>query len=113
MIKVYHNPRCGKSREALAYLDEKGQAYEVVEYMKTPITPDELTEVIDALDIDAEDLIRKNEAEWKDNFQDLELTEEEYILAMIEYPKLMQRPIVLKGEKAVIGRPKEEIDKLL
>lgn len=113
MIKVYHNPRCGKSREALAYLDDKGQVYEVVDYMKTPITPNELTEVLDALDLDAEELIRKNEADWKEHFKDLELTEEEYVLAMIEYPKLMQRPIILKDQKAVIGRPKEEIDKLL
>lgn len=113
MIKVYHNPRCTKSREALAYLDEKGAEYEVVEYMKEPLTPMDLESILEALDMTAIELIRKNEADWKENFADKELEEDEVMLAMIEYPKLMQRPIVMNGGKAVVARPAQEIDKVL
>lgn len=113
MIRVYHNPRCTKSREALAYLDEKGLEYEVVEYMKEPLTPMDLESVLEALDMSAEDLIRTNESVWKDDFKGKELDEDELILAMIEHPKLMQRPIVLNSGKAVVARPAEEIEKVL
>lgn len=113
MIRVYHNPRCTKSREAVKYLEEKGQKAEIVEYMKDPLTPNELEVVLDALDMVPMELIRTNEAEWKELFKDKELDEDELILAMIEYPKLMQRPIVMKGDKAVVARPATEIDQLL
>ncbi len=113
MIKVYHNPRCGKSREALKYLDEKGLEYEVVEYMKEPLTAGQLEGVLEQLDMNADELIRTNEAIWKEEFKGKELDDEELILAMIEHPKLMQRPIVVKGNKAVVARPAEEIENLL
>lgn len=113
MIKVYHNPRCGKSREALKYLDEKGLEYEVVEYMKEPLTAGQLEGILEQLDMNADELIRTNEAIWKEEFKGKELDDEELILAMIEHPKLMQRPIVVKGNKAVVARPAEEIENLL
>lgn len=113
MIQVYHNPRCSKSREALAYLDEKGVDYEVVLYMDESMTPMQMESILDALDMSAIELIRKNEDVWKEEFKDKELDEDEVMLAMIEYPKLMQRPIVVNGSKAVIARPKEEIEKVL
>lgn len=113
MIRVYHNPRCAKSREAVQYLEEKGEKAEIVEYMKDPLTPNELEIILDALDMVPMELIRTNEAEWKAEFKEKELDDDELILAMIEFPKLMQRPIVMKGDKAVIARPATEIDKLL
>lgn len=113
MIRVYHNPRCTKSREAVQYLEEKGVKAEIIEYMKDPLTPNELEVILDALDMEAIELIRKNEAEWKAEFKDKELDDDELILAMIEYPKLMQRPIVMNGDKAVVARPATEIDQLL
>lgn len=113
MIKVYHNPRCTKSREALAYLEEKGVEVEVVEYLKEPLTPNELEVVLDALDMEPMDLIRTNEAIWKEEFKGKELDDDELVLAMIEFPKLMQRPIVVNGDKAVVARPAEEIEKVL
>lgn len=113
MIRVYHNPRCTKSREALAYLENKGLEYEVVEYMKEPLTPMDVESVLEALDMSAEELIRTNETIWKDEFKGKELDEDELVLAMIEHPKLMQRPIVLNAGKAVIARPAEEIEKVL
>lgn len=115
MIKVYHNPRCRKSREALAYLEEKGVSLEVRHYMKDEesMTPSELEEVLDALNMDALDLVRKNEALWKEEYRDLELGEDEIILAMIENPRLMERPIILNGDKAVVARPAEKAEEVL
>jgi arsenate reductase len=107
MITVYHNPRCRKSREALAHLDEKGAQYNVRLYMndEESMTAAELEEVLDALDMDALELVRTNESLWKEEYKHLELDEEEIILAMIEHPRLMERPIILKGGKAVVARP--------
>ena len=115
MIKVYHNPRCRKSREALAYLEEKGVSFEVRRYMKDEesMTASELEEVLDALNMDALDLVRKNEALWKEEYRDLELGEDEIILAMIENPRLMERPIILNGDKAVVARPAEKAEEVL
>jgi arsenate reductase len=113
MVKIYHNNRCGKSREALKMLEEKGIQHEVVDYMKTPISEEELEGVLEKLDMDAIDLVRNKEAEWKEHFKGKELDEAEVILAMIEYPKLMERPIVVQGENAVVARPAEKMDQIL
>lgn len=115
MIKVYHNPRCRKSREALAYLEGKGASFEVRQYMKDEesMTAIELEEVLDALNMDAIDLVRKNEVLWKEEFRDLELGEDEIILAMIENPRLMERPIIMNGDKAVVARPAEKAEEVL
>lgn len=115
MIKVYHNPRCRKSREALAYLEEKGISFKVRQYMKDEesMTSSELEEVLDALNMDALDLVRKNETLWKEEYRDLELGEDEIILAMIENPRLMERPIILNGDKAVVARPAEKAEEVL
>jgi len=109
---VYHNNRCSKSRNALSYLDDKNAKYEVVEYLKTPLTAPELKEVIDQLGIPAEELVRKGEKDFKENFKGKSLSEKEWIDAMIEFPKLIERPIIVKNGKAVIGRPAERIDEL-
>ncbi|MFK7786496.1 MAG: arsenate reductase (glutaredoxin) [Crocinitomicaceae bacterium] len=109
---VYHNNRCSKSRISLAYLDEKGAEYEVIEYLKTPLTEADLKEVLAQLEIPALELVRKGEKDFKDNFKGKELSEDEWIKAMIEYPKLIERPIIVKNGKAVIGRPAERIEEL-
>lgn len=113
MVKIYHNNRCRKSREALQMLEEKKIKHEVVDYMNTPVTEEELEGLLEKLDMDAIDLIRNKEADWKDNFKGKELDEAEVILAMIEYPKLMERPIVVNGEDAVVARPAEKMDEIL
>lgn len=113
MVKIYHNNRCRKSREALQMLEEKNIKHEVVDYMNTPVTEEELEGLLEKLDMDAIDLIRNKEADWKDNFKGKELDEAEVILAMIEYPKLMERPIVVNGENAVVARPAEKMDEIL
>jgi arsenate reductase len=108
-MHYYHNPRCKKSREGLQLLEEKGLQPEVILYMTEPLSPMDLEDILVKLSIDAEDLIRSKEAVWKEEFKDKELSEDELILAMIEYPQLMERPILVNGDKAVIGRPTENL----
>lgn len=105
MVKIYHNPRCSKSREANQILQEKGLEYEVIEYIKNPISKDELKELIQKLGIEPLDLVRQKEEIWRENYRGKELSADEIIDAMIEHPRLMERPIVVNGNKAVIGRP--------
>ena len=114
-MKIYHNPRCQKSREALLMLEQEGITHEVRLYMKDQesMSVVEFEGVLEALDLDALDLVRVNEALWKEEYKDLELDEDEIILAMIENPRLMQRPIVINGQKGVIARPADEIKTLL
>jgi arsenate reductase (glutaredoxin) len=110
---VYHNPRCGKSREALAWLEAKNIPYKVVRYMDEPLTYAELDDLLQRMDMDPMDLVRTQEPEWKEHFASNELEDEEVIYAMIEYPKLMQRPIVAIGDEAVVARPAERIAEIL
>ncbi len=112
-IKVYHNSRCSKSRCALAYLDDKKIEYEIVEYLKDIPTKNELASLIEMLGISPEELIRKGEPDFKNNFKGKKLTNKEWIDAMIRFPKLIERPIVIKNNKAVIARPTERIEELL
>ncbi len=115
MITIYHNPRCQKSREALALLEEKGVQYSIRLYLndEESMSAAEFEDVLDALDMDAIDLVRKNESVWKEEYRDLELGEDEIILAMIENPRLMERPIIVNGDKAVVARPAEKAEEVL
>ncbi|MGC6285131.1 MAG: arsenate reductase (glutaredoxin) [Polaribacter sp.] len=113
MIKIYHNPRCRKSREGLALLDSKNVEFEVVKYLENPIGFDELKDIIDLLGISPIELIRKTEKIWKENFKGKDLSDSEIIKAMVDYPKLIERPIVVSKNKAVIGRPSENINHLV
>ena len=112
-MKIYHNPRCAKSRQTLALLHEKGEKPEVVEYLKDTLSIHELKEVIGFLGITPLALVRKNEAVWKEEFKGRSLTDEALIKAMVENPKLIERPIVVKQKKAVLGRPPENILSLI
>lgn len=109
---IYHNNRCSKSRCALEKLKVEGKEYEIVEYLKTPPTEEELAEILEKLGMKAEELLRKNEAVFKEKYKDKKLSETECIQAMVKYPKLIERPIIVKGDKAVVGRPAEMIDKI-
>ena len=106
-MEIWHNPRCRKSREALALLEEKGAAFEIREYLKETPSKEELTDLIKLLGIAPEKLIRKGEAIYKENFKGKALSDSEWIDAMVEFPKLIERPIVIKDGKAVVGRPSE------
>lgn len=111
-MKIYHNSRCSKSRQGLQLLKESGNSPEIIDYIKNPLTTGEIKEILAKLDIPAIDLVRKNEAIWKEKFKGKELSEAEVIKAMSDYPKLIERPIVVKGNKAIIGRPPEKIKSL-
>ncbi len=112
-MKLYHNPRCSKSREALQLLEEKGKSPEIVLYMKESLTHNDVESILEKLDMDAADLIRKGEKIWKEEFADKELTEDELIFCMIEHPQLMERPILENADKARVGRPTEKILEIL
>jgi arsenate reductase len=113
MIKIYHNPRCRKSREGLQLLKESKQEFKIIEYLNETPSFDELKSIINLLGIPPLELIRKNESIWKKNYKGKELTNDEVIKAMTEHPKLIERPIVINKEKAVIGRPLENIEYIL
>lgn len=112
-IKIYHNPRCSKSRMAKVYLEDKGLNVEVVEYLKDTLSVAELTKTIKLLDIKPIELVRKGEAVYKEQFKGKDLSDIEWIEAMVNYPKLMERPIVINGNKAVVARPAELINEIL
>ncbi|AWV98167.1 arsenate reductase (glutaredoxin) [Arcticibacterium luteifluviistationis] len=112
-MKIYHNSRCSKSRDSYNLLKEKGVDFETIEYLKNPLTETELTKLLAKLNIPAEDLIRKGEPTYKENFKGKKLSETEWIAAMVKFPKLIERPIIVKGNKAVIGRPIEKVIELL
>lgn len=113
MLKIYHNTRCSKSRQALELINQAGQEVEVVEYLKTPPSAHELRDLLQKLNMKPEQLLRKGEAIYKEKYKGQELMEEEWIQAMVENPVLIERPIVVKGNKAVLGRPPEKVQELL
>ncbi len=113
MIKIYHNPRCRKSREGLQIVENSGKEFETREYLKELPSEEELSSVIDLLKIKPIDLVRKNEAIWKESYKGKELSDNEIIKAMAENPKLIERPIVIHNNVAVIGRPPEKIQQIL
>ncbi len=107
---IYHNPRCSKSRQTLALLEQHGVKPEVIEYLKTPLSAAALSEIIGQLGISARQLLRKGEAEYKElSLADESLSEQQLIQAMCDHPKLMERPIVVHKGKAMIGRPPEAV----
>lgn len=113
MITIYHNPRCSKSRECETFLGASGKDVRVINYMQTPFTKEELTKVISLLDIKPIELVRKNETIWKELFKDRKMTDSQVINALLKHPKLIQRPIVVSGDKAIIARPLELLDSIL
>ena len=115
MIKIWHNTRCSKSREAKTILEESGQEFEVFEYLKNEISSIELKNIIKMLEIsDIRDMMRKKEAEYKMlDLSNENKSDEELIGAMVLFPKLIERPIIIKDDKAVIARPMENLTNLL
>ncbi|NNL06741.1 MAG: arsenate reductase (glutaredoxin) [Gammaproteobacteria bacterium] len=109
-IKIYHNPRCSKSRQTLQLLESNGIAPQIIEYLKQPPSVDELAKVIDLLDIPPRELMRTQEKPYRENnLADPALCREDLIRAMTEHPILIERPIVVHDGRAVIGRPPENI----
>jgi arsenate reductase len=112
-VTIYHNPRCGKSRDTLALLCERGVEPTVVEYLKTPPGAAELRAILDKLGMKPEALLRKGEEVFKTQFAGRVLSDAEWIDAMVANPILIERPIVVRGARAVIGRPPQRVVELL
>lgn len=113
-IIIYHNPRCSKSRAALKLLKEKNQDPEIFLYLQEILSQSKIRSLIKKLNIPIREILRKGEEEYKrNNLSDENISDEELINFMIKFPKIIERPIIIKGDKAVIGRPPENILKLL
>ena len=109
-VKIYHNPRCSKSRQTMAILEEEGIEPEVIEYLKTPPSEDEIREIITMLGIRPRDLMRRKEKIYKElELGDDSLPDDALIMAMASHPQLIERPIVIKDGKAAIGRPPKKV----
>ena len=113
-ITIYHNPRCSKSRQTLALLEEKGVEPKIVEYLKTPPSAAELKRVVKKLGLKPHDIVRKGEAVYAElGLKDKDTSDDALIKLMVENPILIERPIVVTGDKAAIGRPPEQVLKIL
>ena len=112
-MKIYHNPRCSKSRQTLEILIKKNADFEIVEYLKDKLSITDLEEIISKLELNTIELVRKNESVWKEKFKGRNLNNKEIIQAMIDNPKIIERPIVVNGNKAILGRPPENVLKII
>lgn len=110
---IWHNNRCTKSRQTLALLEKSKAQVEVVNYLKNPPSREELKDVLDKLNMEAKQIVRRSEQVFKTNYFGKTLSEEEWLDVLVKYPILIERPIVIKGNKAVIGRPPENVLVLL
>ena len=113
MITILHNNRCGKSRAALQYLESKGVAFEVRNYLENPLSEVEIEDLLSKLDTSIHNIIRKNEDLWKENFSETTYSVSGLVSILANYPKLLQRPIVIKDNKAIIAREIEKLEKFL
>lgn len=113
MIKIYHNPRCRKSREGLQILEDSGKEFDIIKYLDDPISESELQNLINLLDIKPIELIRKNESIWKSDYNGKVLSDSQIIKAMVKNPKLIERPIVVVNNMAIVGRPADKIKTLI
>lgn len=109
MLKVLHNNSCSKSRGILEYLDENGVSFEVIDFIAHPLSVLEIKTLLKKLNLPAEDMIRKNESLFKEHFADKSFSEEEWIQVLAENPSLLQRPVLIKGSAAMLGRPIENV----
>jgi arsenate reductase (glutaredoxin) len=109
MLQILHNPRCGKSRDCLAFITESKIPFEIIKYLENPLTVDDIKVLLKKLNLKPIDLVRQKEVIWIENYKAKSMTDSAVLKAIAQHPILMQRPIVIDGEAAVIGR---EIDKI-
>ena len=112
-MKIYHNPRCRKSREGIKYLESKKINFEVIDYIKNNLSSEQIRNILKKLKLKPIELVRKNEAIWKEKYKARDFTDDQLIKILSNEPKLIERPIIVSEKLAVIGRPAENIDKLL
>lgn len=113
MIQIYHNSRCGKSRNCVALVEQSEIEFEVINYLNTPPSFKEMSDILQKLNIKPIELVRRKEKIWIENFKDKKLEDQQIIEILISNPLLIERPIVLKGNKAIIGRDLEKVAKFI
>ena len=114
MLKIYHNPKCSKSRAALLYIEERGYRCEVIDYLKNPPSKNEMSDVVKKLRMNARDVLRKGEVEYKENnLSDINLNDDNIIEIMVKFPRLIERPIIINNDRACIARPLENLINML
>ncbi|MHC5310197.1 arsenate reductase (glutaredoxin) [Myroides sp. LJL116] len=113
MITIYHNPRCSKSRESIAFMEQQGVAYKIIKYLDAELTETDVKTILQKLNYSPIQLVRTKDSLWQETFGQKELTDEQIIQAMVENPKFIERPIVVNGPRAVIARPTEKIHEIL
>ena len=112
-MKIYHNPRCRKSREGIKYLESKKINFEVIDYIKNNLSSEQIKNILKKLHLKPIELVRKNEVIWKEKYKGKDFTDDQLIKILSNEPKLIERPIIVSEKLAVIGRPAKNIDKLL
>lgn len=113
MITIYHNPKCSKSREGICFLENLNLEFETVKYIDESLTKEELQSILQKLNYKPIELVRTKEKIWIENYKNKQLSDNEIINAMIENPRLIERPILINGNKAVVARPTEKINTIL
>lgn len=113
MIQIYHNPRCGKSRNALSLVVESGKEYEVIKYLEQPPTYDDVVLLLKKLNLKPLEIVRQKEKIWIENFKNTQMTDEKIVEALVSYPILIERPILINGDKAIIGRALDKLHAFL
>ena len=108
-MKIYHNPRCSKSRQTLALIKQKTENYEIIEYLNEPLEFDDYKIILEKMKLKPINLVRKKETIWKEKYKGLEMSDNDIIKALVDNPKLMERPIVTTDTQAIIGRPPENV----
>ena len=113
MITIYHNPRCSKSRESISFIEAQGKAYKIIKYLDADLTKDDLRVILKKLNYTPIQLIRVKDQLWQENYSNQILSDEELLALMVDNPKLIERPIVINGSRAVVARPTEKISEIL
>lgn len=113
MITIYHNPRCSKSRQSIAFMEQEGVAYKIIKYLVADLTETDLKVILQKLNYTPLQLVRTKDALWKDVFEQHNLNDDQIIEAMVKNPQLIERPIIVNGSRAIIARPTEKISELL
>ena len=108
-MKIYHNPKCSKSRQTLAIIKQKTKNYEIIEYLKKPLGFDDYKLILEKMDLKPINLVRKKETIWKEKYKGEEMCDDDIIKALVDNPQLMERPIVTTNKQAIIGRPPENV----
>jgi arsenate reductase len=112
-IRIYHNPRCSKSRAACQLIAEQDVPAEIIDYLKTPLRRDELRELLSKLGMRPAELVRRGESVFREHYAGRSLDDEEWLDALVAHPILIERPIIVRGDRAVVGRPPEKVLELL